>query len=61
MSSECFPIPAFTNPSNRSSSTWIEQTPNVLPLTCGTRTSTIASRARDARERGPVPSGAAAG
>jgi hypothetical protein len=30
------------------------------PLTRGTRASTIAPRARGARERGPVPSGAAA-
>lgn len=28
---------------------------NALPLTCGTRESTIASSARVARERGPVP------
>jgi len=33
---------------------------NALPLTCGTRASTIALRARGARERGPMPSGAAA-
>jgi hypothetical protein len=34
--------------------------PNVLPLTCGTRASTIAPRARGTRERAPVPSGAGA-
>src|SRR5258705_8062932 len=34
---------------------------NGLPLTCGTRESTIAPSARGAREQTPMPSGAAAG
>jgi hypothetical protein len=38
-----------------------EGRPNVMPLTCGTRASTIAPRAKAVREHSPVPSGAAAG
>ena len=34
--------------------------PHALPLTCATRASTITPCARGARERGPVPSDAAA-
>jgi hypothetical protein len=62
------PVPTSTIPAIPSSpgflrlvvATSCSDLPNALPLTCGTRASTIAPRARDARERGPVPSGAAA-